>query len=132
MNSASKDIVDILNGESSLGLTLLTDLFGNRMPNEPVDCVTVLDLPGGPPMLTLRKSSSSYYYSAVSVQVRNSDYAAGYALINSIFVFLHGLNGVDQGGTSYHLIKAMLDPQLLHYDENDRPVFVVNFEVQRS
>ena len=132
MNSASQDIVDILVDESSLGLTLLTDLFGNRMPNDPIDCTVVYDLPGGPPMLALRKAFSDYYYSSISVQVRNSSYSNGYSLIHDIFKYLHGLHGIPKNATQYHLIKAMDDPSILRYDENDRPIFVVNFEIQRS
>lgn len=132
MVSTAKDIVTILNGESSLGLTEATDLFYARMNDVmPQDSVVVIDTPGGPPQLTTQKNTSNYYYSGVSVQVRNSDYDTGYNLLFQILEFLHAQSQITVGTTYYALIKATNDPQLLHYDENDRPVFFVNFEVQR-
>lgn len=131
MNSTAEDIANILNNESSLGLTLVTDLFYNRMPDEPSIVVTVYDNPGGPPALTMQKDTSDYYFSSISVQVRDNIYDDGWDSIFAVFEFLHGHSMVIEGGTYYALIKALDNPQVLHYDENDRPTFVVNFEVQR-
>lgn len=131
MNPASKDISTLLKNESSLALTFGTDLFFARMPDEPSDCVAVLDNPGRPPMLTYKKETSNYFYSSVTVWVRNTDYAAGWAQIHEILTFLHGLGSQVVDGTYYDIIKAMADPQLLYWDENQRAVFIVNFTVQR-
>ena len=134
MNPASKDIAQYLAGESSLGLVLGTSLFYARMPDSPDDCVTVMDNPGDAPMLTYDKATSNYYYSSVSVRVRNTDYAAGWAVIFAILTFLHGLgqqNSVD-ASSYYGVVKAMNDPQVLYWDNNDRVTFFINFEIQRK
>ena len=131
MNAASTDIADILALEGSLSLTLTTNLFSSRMPDSPDAVVAVYDNPGSSPILTLDKATSDYYFSSVSIQVRDQTYAAGWAVVFSIMEFLHGLHGVVQDGTYYALIKALGDPQLLHFDKNDRPTLVINFEVQR-
>ena len=136
MNATSKDIATMLAGESSLGLTLATDLFYKYLPAEKEnvvgsDIVTVLDNGGGEPMLQLLKSASDYYFPSVNVQVRNIDYDAGYDVIFAIYQWLHGTSQVVINSTYYALIKAISEPQLLHKDENGRHVFVVNFDIHR-
>lgn len=133
MNPAGKDIANILQDLSSLGLTLATDLFYGRMPDGANldNIVAVIDNPGDAPQLTLQKTTSGYKFSSVSIQVRNVDYDDGYEVINDIIDYLHGLSGVVESGTLYTLVKAMADPQVLEFDENDRVIFMVNFEVQR-
>ena len=136
MNSPSKDIAQLLASDSSLGLTVDTDLFYQYMPAEKAgvvgaDIVTVIDNAGGPPMLQFDKTKSDYYYPQVSVQVRNIDQDAGYAQIFAIFQYLHGSSQITLNGTDYVLIKAVSDPQLLHIDENQRRLFVCSFDIQR-
>lgn len=131
MNPTSEDIATMLNAESSLGLTLATDLFFAQIPPKPADCVAVFDSPGAPPQLTYKKATSDYYYSGVTVQVRNTSYGGAYDLAFQIMEFLHGESNITIGSTLYTLIKAVNDPQLLHYDEGDRPIMFINFDVQR-
>lgn len=131
MNPASKDIATLLNDNSSLGLTLGTDLFYARMPDSPQNCTTVFDNPGASPMLTIEKPTSNYFYSSVTVQVRNTVYETGYTELFDILTYLHAESGIIIGDVIYTLIKAENEPQLLGWDDNDRAVFFVNFEVQR-
>jgi hypothetical protein len=134
MNPPCKDIAEFLGDESSLDLTLGTDLFFGRMPDQPNICVCVFDNPGDPPMLTLDKPTSRYFYSSVSVRVRENSYEAGWTKLNDIIAYLHGLNQqncVDES-SYYGLIKALNDPQVLYWDKNDRVVFFSNFEIQRK
>jgi hypothetical protein len=133
LNSPAKDIASILNGVSSLALTLSTDLFHARMPEGATfqNVVGVFDNGGGGPLLAMERTYSDYYYPSVSVRVRNTDYDTGYVQAFDIMNYLHGQSGIVESGTLYTLIRAENDPQLLGYDENDRPVFVINFEVQR-
>ena len=131
MNAASKDIAHILDIEGSLSLTLATNLFSSRMPNTPDAVVAIYDNPGSTPLLTLDKATSDYYFSSVSIQVRDTTYQDGWDMAFAIMEFLHGSHGVIQDGSFYTLIKALNNPQLLHFDENDRPTLVINFEAQR-
>lgn len=134
MNPACKDIAQFLDEETALGLTLGTDLFYGRMPDSPTNCVAIFDNPGGAPMLTLKKSTSAYFYSSFNVRVRNIAYAEGWGIANDIVTFLHGLNQQNcPDGSSYvGVIKALNDPQVLHWDKNDRVIFFVNFDIQRK
>ena len=131
MNSTATDIATLLDGDTSLGLTIGTDLFTGRMPDQPADCVVVYDNPGDAPMLTYKKATSNYFYSSVSVRIRNTNYTAGWTQIFAILEFLHASSQDVIDGTYYALIKAMNDPQVLHWDDNDRVLMFVNFEVQR-
>ena len=131
MNSPAKDIVNILGSQTSLALTPGEDLYFARMQDDPDDCVAVLDIPGGTPMLSLKKDTSDYYYPGVSVQARATKYEDAYDQIFAILEFLHGESGQVVGSTLYTLIKAESDPQLLEYDEHERPVLFVNFQIQR-
>ena len=131
MNSTATDIATLLDGDTSLGLTLGTDLFVGRMPDQPANCVVVYDNPGDAPMLTYKKATSNYFYSSVSVRIRNTNYESGWAQMFAILEFLHASSQDTIGMTYYALIKAMNDPQVLHWDDNDRVLMVVNFEVQR-
>lgn len=131
MNPASKDITTLLQGESDLGLTFGTDLFFSRMPDSPDDCVAVFDNPGSPPMLTYQPLVNNYFYSSVTIWVRDVDYALGWTKLHGIINYLHGLGNLDVGTTHYSLIKALGDPMLLHWDENERAVLIVNFTMHR-
>jgi hypothetical protein len=133
MNPASKDIADFLNA-AGLSLTLGTDLFYSRMPDSPSDCVSVMDNPGDSPMLTFQKSTSNFYSSSVCVYVRDVDYATGWAKIFSIQTYLHGLGqllSIDHTA-HYGVIKSMNDPQVLYWDEKERVVFIINFDIKRK
>lgn len=134
MNPACQDIQQFLGAESSLGLTRGVDLFFGRMPDQPSNCVAIMDNPGEAPMLTLTKATSNYYYSSVSVRVRDNSYEGGWAKIFDIVTYLHGLSHVDcpDGSARYGIIRAMNDPQVLYWDKNDRVMFFVNFETQRK
>lgn len=131
MNAPSVDIMEMLDGDSALGLTKGEDLFATRMPDVPDDLVTLFDDGGDEPQLNLRRNTSDYYRPQVSMQVRNTDYQLGYAQALAVVQFLHATGSTVVDNTLYVLIRAKSDPQLLHWDENDRAVFVCNFEVQR-
>ena len=131
MNPTSKDIATIINAESSLAPVLGTDLYWSRMPPTPQDVTAVIDLSGEAGMLQLNKSRSDYYVTRVSVQCRAAVYETGYATALAIMKYLHGIHNMVIGDTYYSLIQAIEDPALLHYDHNDRPVFVTNYKIQR-
>lgn len=134
MNATCKDIAEFLNDYLPLGLTLGTDLFYSRMPDNPSNCVAIFDNPGDPPMLTLKKATSAYFFSSMNVRVRNIDYDAGWALMSNILTYLHGLNqqNCPDDSSYYGVIKAMNDPQVLYWDKNDRVIFFTHFDVQRK
>src|SRR4030043_2162861 len=113
MNATSVDIADMLEEESSLGLTLGIggNLFVGREPHTPVNSVTIFDTSGYPPLMTL--DTQGFYRPSVQIRVRNTDYVTGYNLIWAIMAFLHGKGQEAVNGTLYSSIKCLNDPGLL-------------------
>ena len=111
MNAPSVDIKDILEAESSLGLTFATNLFVGYEPPTPDECVTIFDTPG--------------------FRVRSNSYTDGWDLIQDITTVLHGLSQETWNATLYSVIKCSSGPAMLDWDNNNRPRFIVNFDIQR-
>ena len=130
MNAPSEDIKDMLEDTSALGLTFATNLFIGKEPAEPDTCVTIFDTPGFPPSLTL-SGDGGYYYPSVQIRVRGADYVTGWDLIHDIMIALHGKDHETWNATLYTVISCSSGPALLDWDENSRPRFIVNFNIQR-
>ena len=130
MNTASEDVKDMLAAESTLALTFATDLFIGKEPTTPDDCVTIYDTPSSPPDLMLNPEER-YYRSSVQVRIRNLGYVAGMTLARNIMELLHGRAQETWNGTLYTVIKAMGESAALAWDDNNRIVIVVNFDLQR-
>jgi hypothetical protein len=136
MNSPAKDVAEMLeeyqsdsSSGSMLGLTFKDNLFINKEPSKPIDCVTVYDTGGYPPYLGL--NDTGYEYPSVQVRVRNSKQVDGWSLIERIKNSLHGRHGETWGGTLYTRIACSTPPILLEWDDNGNVVFVCNFNIQR-
>jgi len=132
MNATSKDVKDMLEAESDLGLVFATNLFYGREPTEPDNCVTVFDTPGRPPQLTLgAQSEDNYYYPSVQIRVRNNDQDDAWALMEDIKEALHGRAGETWNGTFYSVIICASEPSFLDWDDNDRIRLIINLNIQR-
>jgi len=129
MNAPSEDVKDMLEDESSLGLTFGTDLFVGKEPPEPDDCVTIFDTYGSPPLMTL--NSVGYFYPSIQIRVRCRNYRTGWALIQDIRTVLHGKANETWNATLYTVIYCSSGPALLDWDENDRARLIINFNLQR-
>ena len=130
MNSPSEDIKDILESSAvGLGLVFGTDLFVSRMPETPDQCVAVFDTGGEPPQ-------PSFVYLKPTIQVRirgaKTGYQTAYTLAESIRDALHDLTNETWNSTRYVGIWATSDIFFIGYDENDRPLFSVNFRIHRT
>lgn len=128
MNSASIDIKDYL--VANTALVFATDLFVGKAVSAPDDIVTIFDTPGFPPQLTMQQGEI-YNYPSIQIQIRNNGYSTGWTLSYSIFELLHGRGQTTINGTLYSLIQALGEPVFLHWDKNDRAVFIINFNIQR-
>jgi len=130
MNSSSEDIKDMLEAESSLGLTFGTNLFIGREPSKPDNCVTIFDTMGRSPQLTLNKEEY-YEYPSIQIRVKNNKYDEGWTEINNIMLSLHGRAHETWNETVYSLIQCIGGIAFLDWTENNRSRFVVNFNIQR-
>jgi hypothetical protein len=128
MNMPSVDVKDILEEESSLALTFGTDLYINREPKIPDDCVTIFDTPGSTPAMTM--ADDSYYYPSVNIRVRGAKSQDAMSLAQSIRDKLHGRSHETINDT-YYSVMICSEPSLLDWDENNRARYIINVEIQR-
>jgi len=128
MNPASEDIKDMLVAETSL--VFATDLFIAKEPAKPDNVVTIFDTPGFPNQLTYN-GDETYQFPSIQIRIRNRVYLTGWELAKEIMDHLHGRAQETVNGTLYSLIRAMGEPVPLHWDKNDRIIFIINFNIQR-
>jgi len=131
MNSVAVDIADILVLSSSgLSLTLATDLFIGQEPKTPNECVTIYDRPGFAPTPV----AETYDQPGFMIRVRGNrnDYAGAYEIAQDIKAYLHKMASQSVGSTRYVQILAEGDSNFIGYDDNQRPVFTLNFLCHRT
>lgn len=129
MNAPSKDIAGILAATSSVALTAGTDLFTNIMPETPDACVSVYDSGGDPP-----EPSFTYKYPTVQVRIRGDkgDQSPAYAQAEACQDALNGTENYTINSTRYIGIWGVGDIMFIGYDDNNRPIFTVNFRIHRT
>ena len=119
----------MLDADSNLGLTFATNLFYGKEPAKPDTCVTIFDTTGLPMQLTL--NDQGYEYPSVQIRVRANNYQTGWALIEGIKNILHGRANETWNGALYTVIYCTSGPALLDWDDNSRPRFIINFNLNR-
>lgn len=129
MNPASVDIKDYLL-TTGIDLTFATNLFIGMEPESPDDCATIFDTPGFG-RDKFYDPTQQYHRPSIQVRVRNRSYTAGWGIIHSITEIIHNQTMVING-VYYSAMFCSIEPALLDYDENNRPRFVVTFDLQRS
>ncbi len=129
MNPPSKDMKDILAGNSALALTVDTDLFYAEMPDTPDACVCIYDTPGFP-----ADPHQTYERPTVQVRIRGAKggYDAAQLQGQAIRDLLNGLNEETWNSARYIGIWATGDVGFVYFDDNRRPVFTVNFRIHRT
>lgn len=130
MNPATEDIKDMLEDESSLGLTFASNLWIGRTPKEPDNVVTLFDIEGYRPEPTLTVGEF-VYNSSVQIQVRNRSYPDGYALARNIMDHLHARAQETWNGTLYTYIQADREPAFLSWDETGTVIIIINLNIKR-
>lgn len=130
MNIVSKDIKDMLEAESSLGLVLASNLFVGREPAKIKETVTIYDTPGFPPSLSL-DTKSNYQYPSIQIRVKSTQYDFAMELATRIMDSLHGRAQETWGGTLYSSIMSTGNPALLDWDDNGNCRIIINFNIQR-
>lgn len=130
MNAPSVDIKDMLVA-GGLGLVAGTNLFIGNEPKSPDNVVTVYDPSYGlPPDMTLNPAEGPYERLTLQIRVRNRTYDEGYSVINGIYSLLHGRAHETWNGTIYEVITSST-PIHLDWDDNHRPRFIINLNLQR-
>jgi hypothetical protein len=133
MNQPSRDIKTILEsyGDSSgLNLDFSINLFLNKEPATPINCVTIFDTEGFPPYLGLG-GETGYEYPSINIRVRNTKQQDAWTIIEEIKEALHGRHQETWNDTLYSIIYCSSGPALLDWDDNGNCRLIVNFNIQR-
>ena len=123
MNPASIDVKDLLVTEG-IG-TFGENLFVGKEPAQPNECITIYDTTAGEqnPKLAIDEVS-------IQVRVRSANYMGGYSRANSVKISLEGRSPITLNTTNYIAFWAT-SISFVHYDENDRAIFTINFRITR-
>lgn len=130
MNLSSEDIKDmLLSSAAALDMTFGTDLHIGSMPDSPNACVAIYDTSGSDP-----DGNRAYFYPHIQVRVRGAvgGYRAAGMLARSIQGYLKERHNETWNSTAYVGIWAMGDILFVGHDEKNRPIFSVNFRLQRE
>jgi hypothetical protein len=126
-------LVDIANylDANVAGLTLGTNLFIGRMPDDPNACVAVYEYGGTRPDNTMGGGAPVLQNPSVQVRVRDTSYASAQTTANLCFVALEAIVDETINTTRYNRVTAIQSPFPLERDPEERIVFVQNFDVKR-
>lgn len=129
MNCVAEDIMNYLDMEYA-GLTKGTNLFCNKEPASPANCVTIFETTKLAPGFCLT-GAVNYDRSNFMIRVRNTNQKKAWTLAEGLKNFLHGLYNIVIDETVYQSIKCSRAPQYYNWDESDKCRVIVTFEVQR-
>jgi hypothetical protein len=127
MNAPSIDIREILTADITVDTTSFPIEIG-ALPEDLPNCTGIMDIAGGSPQLTM--DLAKYEFPSIQIKVRCTDYETGWAYISSIKDSLHGRAMETWGDTLYTLIQCLNGPGFLER-ENQRTIFIINFNIQR-
>lgn len=116
------DIADYI--DSNTSYTVGTNIFEDRVPGSPINCIVVRDTGGseldGDDTAKLKRPTFQVY-------VRNTSHSTGEALIRSIKTLLHEVIETDIGNTHFLNIFAVSEPGHIGQDDAGNDEWTVNF-----
>lgn len=128
---------DLVGYISSLlaGTPALAPVFVGRIPDQPDDCVAVIERPGLAPLMTMTGKGVAPVAPAeeksdrpmIQIRVRSTSYITGRSIAYTIFRGLHGIAETTIGDTPVHLLEALQSPHHLGLDEKQRHEWSQNF-----
>lgn len=131
MNPASKDIATIIQSYSGTEWILGTTMFVGKEPNSPDSCLTIYDTTNRPPIVGVSGSDGAYEFNGIQLRVRGVDYVVSFGKTNALLSLLNGLHGITIGTTLISSIQAVGSPEFIEFDNKNRPIWVLNLEIQR-
>lgn len=122
MSDLLPDMVDYLILYASDAVTELgTDVFIDIMPDEPDDCVALIEYSGEVAFINNMLNRS------IQVRVRNTDYATGkdkaIKIYNSVYDPESEVKIIDFTAGRWGIVKAREYPYLLNRDDSGRNIF---------
>lgn len=113
-------------------LTLGTNLFYSLIPETVDNVVALYENTGAPPNFTMGSVNlPQMERPQLQALVRNTSYASGRTLAESIYRTLTAIANQTINGNQYLRVEAIGMPSLLERDATKRVVFTINFDVVR-
>jgi hypothetical protein len=131
MNASSIDIKDWLETNSGLGLLFAQNLFIAREPSTPDNTVTIYDTPGSPDKHDM-EGDSIICENSIQIRIRNKSYQTGWVLAEAIRDVLSPISNTTINSTKYLSIFHQNGPFVLEWDDNNRVILIMNFNIERS
>jgi hypothetical protein len=116
-------------------LTLGTNLYLARLPDDPDTCVAVYEYVGGAPLSTMNGAALPLVERPrVQVVTRASSYTTGRSLADEIWTALEQIvnDTTLASGDRYHRVAGLQSPFALERDSHDRIIIAQNFEVSKA
>lgn len=118
--------------DTQTALTLGTDLFLGLLPDTPSNCVAMLENSGVGPDFTMGSNNlPKLERPEIQVIVRNSSYATGRSLADTIYRALTQIANQSINSNTYLRVQAIATPSVMDRDANRRVLFTTNFYVIR-
>ncbi len=125
MNPTTTDLATLLTS-----WTLGTNMFIGELKDTPDNSICLYDT-GGTLFSDINRNDRK---PRVMIHVRGSlgAYTESHAQANAIISTLHSKHNIYVGSTRYISIFAITEPLWLGYDSKDRPMWSINFEINRT
>ena len=125
-------LIDVKDRMVSLALgTFGVDLFIGKLPDAPDSAAALMEYAGSFGQFSHDSAVAEFERPRFQINVRDAVYATGRATIESIYKGVPASN-IMLNGTQYLRIVALQPPFFLKRDENDRPIFICNFEAMKA
>jgi len=114
-------------------LTLGTNLFLGRLPDDPDTCVALYEYGGETPVSTMGGDAMPpVEQPRIQVNVRAPGYPSAHTLALSVWTALEAILNETLTSTRYHRVAAIQSPFPLERDSADRVIFAQNYRVQKA
>jgi hypothetical protein len=129
MNSAAADTASYLDaqGIGTFAATSGWAIYVSKEPTAPNDTITLYDTVGFNP-----DPDNGVYNPSMQIRIRGNSYPVIYAKAEAILAELIVPAGVVIGTTNYLGWWQQGSIELIGYDDNDRAIMVLNFNITRQ
>ncbi len=117
--------------DNSLGV-LGTDLFRSRLPEEPDDCVAILEFEGTTPSFVQNTAEVNRENPRAQIQVRSPQYQTARTKADSIWALLAAVSNDVLGSTRYLRVRALNSPFKFDHDANERTVIAFDVLAEKD
>lgn len=104
-------------------------VFTGRLPDSPSVAIVFSDTGGFGPTNVFGTTAFRQPSLQVVTRATALDYNKARALIDEVFTVLHCKANITANGNFYKAIDAIQEPMWLGYDESERPMWAINFQI---